>query len=105
MRVVLFSTLYYPHPRNPSYYLPIENNVAHITSPVQVSKGISATAMTNTYEQLLSKAFIIIIIIIIICIIIIYFVQGIFTYILETNYVPREHSVAAILLLLFMVLI
>ena len=31
--------------------------------------------------------------------------QGIYTYISETNYVPREHSVAAILLLLFMVLI
>ena len=31
--------------------------------------------------------------------------QGIYTYIPETNYVPREHSVAAILLLLFMVLI
>jgi len=32
-------------------------------------------------------------------------VQGIYTYIPETNYVPREYSVAAILLLLFMVLI
>ena len=31
--------------------------------------------------------------------------QGIYTHIPETNYVPREHSVAAILLLLFMVLI
>ena len=31
--------------------------------------------------------------------------QGIFTYIPETNYIPRECSVAAILLLLFMVLI
>ena len=31
--------------------------------------------------------------------------QGIFTHIPETNYVPREYSVAAILLLLFMVLI
>ena len=31
--------------------------------------------------------------------------QGIYTYIPETNYVSREHSVAAILLLLFMVLI
>ena len=29
--------------------------------------------------------------------------QGIYTYIRETNYVPREYSVAAILLLLFMV--
>ena len=31
--------------------------------------------------------------------------QGIFTYTPETKYVPREYSVAAILLLLFMVLI
>jgi hypothetical protein len=30
---------------------------------------------------------------------------GIYTYIPETNYIPREYSVAAILLLLFMVLI
>ena len=30
---------------------------------------------------------------------------GIYTYIPEANYVPREYSVAAILLLLFMVLI
>ena len=31
--------------------------------------------------------------------------QGIYTYFPETNYVPREYSVAAILLLIFMVLI
>ena len=31
--------------------------------------------------------------------------QGIYTYIPETNYVPREYNVAAILLLLFMGLI
>ena len=31
--------------------------------------------------------------------------QGIYTYIPETNHVPREYSVAAILLLLFMVLV
>jgi hypothetical protein len=31
--------------------------------------------------------------------------QGIYTYIPETNHVPREHRVAAILVLLFMVLI
>ena len=41
----------------------------------------------------------------IIIIIIISFMLGIYTYIPETNYVPREYSVAAILLLLFMVLI
>jgi len=43
--------------------------------------------------------------IIIIIIIVISFTQGIYTYIPETNYVPREYSVAAILLLLFMVII
>ena len=37
------------------------------------------------------------IIIIIIIIIIISFMQGIYTHIPETNYVPREYSVAAIL--------
>ena len=42
---------------------------------------------------------------IIIIIIIISFMQSIYTYIPETNYVPREYSVADILLLLFMVLI
>ena len=47
----------------------------------------------------------IIIIIIITIIIIISFMQGIYTYIPETNHVPREYSVAAVLLLLFMVLI
>jgi len=47
----------------------------------------------------------IIIIIIIIIILIISFMQGIYTRITETNYVPREYSVAAVLLLLFMVLI
>ena len=44
-------------------------------------------------------------IIIIIIIIIISFMQGIYSYIPETNYIPTEYSVAAILLLLFMVLI
>jgi len=48
---------------------------------------------------------IIIIIIIIIITIIISFMQGIYTYIPEKNYVPTEYSVAAILLLLFMVLL
>jgi len=43
--------------------------------------------------------------IIIIIIIIIYFMQVIYTYIPEANCVPREYSVAAILLLLLMVLI
>ena len=42
---------------------------------------------------------------VIIIIIIISFMQGIYTHIPETNYVPREHGVAAILLFLYMVLI
>jgi len=41
----------------------------------------------------------------IIIIIIISFMQDIYTYIPETNYIPKEYSVTAILLLLFMVLI
>ena len=41
----------------------------------------------------------------IIIIIIISFMQGIYTHIPETNYVPREYGVAAIPLFLFMVLI
>jgi len=41
---------------------------------------------------------IIIIIIIIIIILDISFMQGIYTYIPETNHVPREHSVATILM-------
>ena len=48
--------------------------------------------------------FVLLTIIITITIIIISFVQGIYTYIPETNYVPREYSVTAILLLLVMVL-
>ena len=52
-----------------------------------------------------SEGFFITVIIIITIIIIISFVQGTYTHIPETNYVPREHGVAAILLFLFMVLI
>jgi hypothetical protein len=44
-----------------------------------------------------------VIIIIIIIIIIVSFMQGICTYIPETNNVPREYTVATVLLLLFMV--
>jgi len=52
-----------------------------------------------------ANAYNFIIIIVIVIIIIISFMQGIYTYIPQTNYVAREYSVAAILLLLFMVLI
>jgi len=41
----------------------------------------------------------------IIIIIIISFMHGIYTYISETNYVPRENSVATILLLLLLLLL
>jgi len=43
---------------------------------------------------------IVVVVVVIIIIIIISFMQGIYTYIPETNYVPRVYSVAAILLLL-----
>jgi hypothetical protein len=43
-----------------------------------------------------------VIIFIIIIIITISFMQGIYTYIPETNHVPKEYNVAAILSLLFM---
>jgi len=43
--------------------------------------------------------------IIIIVIIIISSMHGIYNYIPETNYIPKEYSVAAVLLLLFMELI
>jgi len=52
-----------------------------------------------------TNLFCVIISIIIIIIIIISFIKGIYIYIPETNYVPREYSVAAIQLSLFMVLI
>ena len=56
---------------------------------------------TNTRKRILPRFFAIIIIIIIIIIkiiiiIIISFMHGIYTYIPETNYVPRQYSVAAI---------
>jgi hypothetical protein len=49
--------------------------------------------------------YVVIVIIIIIIIIIIFssYMQGIYTYIPETNHVPRDYTVAAILSLLFMV--
>jgi regulator of protease activity HflC (stomatin/prohibitin superfamily) len=47
---------------------------------------------------LLRRRYIIIIIIIIIIILGIIFMQSIYTYIPETNHVPREHCVTAILM-------
>ena len=57
----------------------------------------SSTAFTN-YNKYTNIQIVIFIIIIIIS-----FMQGIYTYIPETNHVPREYSVSAILSLLFMV--
>ena len=65
-------------------------SVSYITAPIFILHVITTTTTTTT---------------IIIIIIIISFMQGIYTYVPETNYVPREYGVAAILLLLFMVLI
>ena len=61
---------------------------------VQIESHSSPLAMMPVLpsQQLLT----IIIIIIVIIIIIIPFMQGIYTHIPETNYVPREYSVAAI---------
>jgi len=47
----------------------------------------------------------IIIIIIIIIILGISFMQGIYTYIPETNHVPREHCVAAIIIIIIIIII
>jgi len=67
---------------------------------------ISSQLLFWTHFCLIVITIIIIIIIIIIIVIInISSMQGIYTYIPDTNCVPREYSVAAILLLLFMVLI
>jgi hypothetical protein len=57
---------------------------------------------SSTIESLFLRNIIIVIIVINI-IITISFMQGIYTYIPETNNVPREYNVAAILSLLFMV--
>ena len=78
-----------------SCYEPV--TVHFMSSLTQIVVHISNTVLD------LYQVFIIIIISIIV--IIISFMQGSYTYIPETNCVPREYSVAAILLLLFMVLI
>jgi len=68
--------------------------------------SFTSTHTLGPTGPVMGKRYLIIIIIIItIIIIIISFMQGIYNYIPETNYVPREYSVAAILFLLFVVLI
>ena len=71
-------------------------------SPSQTRGRATLCCHGPTYYGRWYTSFIIIIIIIII---IISFTQGIYAHIPEINYVPREYGVAAILLLLFMVLI
>ena len=91
-----------------SYYARVSN-----VAPIQYSNNNNNNNNNNYYYYYINVSshrpclpvLIIIIIIIIIIVIIISFMQGIFTYIPETNYVPKECSVAAILLLLFMALI
>ena len=80
--------------RGPSSFSRVYS-MGHITS-LNVAAGIGPSA--STWCLLLPY-------IIIIIIIIIFFMHGIYTYIPETNCVRREYSVAANLLLLFMVLI
>ena len=63
---------------------------------------MASTRATITFQRNFDGALYEIIIIIILGI---SFMQGIYTYILETNHVPREHCVATILVLLFMVFI
>ena len=75
----------------------VPNMAVFCSSLTSCFPGMLLTYFLNDFE------IIIIIIIIIIITIIISFMLGIYTYIPETNYVPREYSVAAILLLLFMV--
>jgi len=70
----------------------LEALVVGITAGSREVPGRNACDRRHTYR-------------IIIIIIIISFVQGIYTYIPETHYVSREYSVAAILLLIFTVLI
>jgi len=79
-----------------------------VSSFIAVQEGrYNNTAIPKDQTGLVSNHYVQIIIIIIIIIIInnISFMQGVYTYIPETNYIPREYSVAAVLLLLFMVLI
>jgi len=94
----------------PTARLDVMEKIKH--SPCPESSHLIAESNTYNHYRGPYYYFIIIIIIIItiiiiisIIIIIISFIQGIYTYIPETKYVPREYRVAAILLLLFMVLI
>ena len=67
--------------------------------------GVWESCERSKWSVWAERLLLLLLIIIIIIIIIISFMQGIYTYFPETNYVPTEYSVAAVLLLLFMVLI
>ena len=60
---------------------------------------------TQLLNQRVTIIIIIVVVVVVVVVVVISFMQAIYTYIPETNYVPSECSVAAILLLLFMVLI
>ena len=75
------------------------------SSPSSSSSSSSSSSYYYYYYYYSYIIIIIIIIIIIVVVVILSFMQDISTYIPETNYVTMEYSVAAILLLLFMVLI
>jgi uncharacterized membrane protein YidH (DUF202 family) len=81
-------------PKKPTYYK------THTYTSPHITKQVKTTTVHDT-SKLISP--IIIIIIIIIIILGISFMQRIYTYIPKTNHVPKEHRVAAILMLLFMV--
>ena len=71
---------------------------AVVYRPIKIKCPLNAGIFLEHKESFVSD-----IIIIIILIIVISFMQGIYTYIPETNHDPRENSVAAILSLLFIV--
>ena len=88
------------------------NVLRNLLCIIQTSPLFSLPLSTYSRVEIVYKlklyllcSLLIIIIIIIIIIVVVSFMHGIYTYIPETNCVPREYSVAAILLLLFMVLI
>ena len=71
----------------------------------------SCTGLDDITSQKTEVSFVVVVVVVVVVIvvvvdvivIIISFMQGIYTYIPETNHVPREYSVSPILSLLFMV--
>jgi len=79
--------------------------VSFLITYLSAETAVSVNRHLSSWVRITVVYIIIIIIIIIIIVIVISFMQGTKTYIPETNHVPREQRVAAILVLLFMVLI